>query len=210
MSATSDHSHHIKIRSTQMEMPTRPGTTSMEDYDSKLKAAQDEIARIQIQSEELERRKREIEELTVRKQSFLSQQIELAEKITNAITLITRDLAEIRQEADDLEQCRVCFASHLDKLDKINPENWSGDNLAEKLDRSTMVLDIAADEYDQAAAHFEGTRSGAIFGRASKRGRVRTQSTHASEFLHHLRNGFAFNLPLYLIGGTALIIYLLK
>jgi len=212
MSATSDHTQHIKLRSTQMEMPTRPGASSEEDYDDKLKAAQDELDRIQVQREELERKKRVLEELTARKRTFLSQQVEMSEKLSTAVTLIERELYALRQETEDLEQCRVCFVSHLDKLEKINPENWTRDNLSEKLDRATMTVDVASDEYDQAAAHFEGGRSGAIFGRASstKRGRSRSQPGHASEFVLNLRNGLAFNLPLCALGGAALVIYLLK
>ena len=213
MPAPSDHTHHIKMRSTQLEMPTRPAAAGVEDYDSKLKAAQDELERIQVQREELEQKKRALEELTARKRTFLSQQVELSEKLSAAVTLIERELYEIRQETEDLEQCRVCFVSHLDKLEKINPESWTRDNLSDKLDRSIMAVDIATDEYDQAAAHFEGSRSGAIFGRASKRGRAaRSHSAHGTEFLTNLRNGLAFNLPLCVcvLGTGALLIYLLK
>jgi len=210
MPAPSDHTHHIKMRTTQLEMPTRAGSAVVEDYDSKLKAAQDELERIQVQREELEQKKRALEELTARKRTFLSQQVELSEKLTAAVTLIERELYAIRQETEDLEQCRVCFASHLDKLEKINPESWTRDNLADKLERSIMAVDMATDEYDQAAAHFEGGRSGAIFGRASKRGRARNRATQSSEFVLNLRNGLAFNLPLCALGGAALIIYLLK
>ena len=68
-----------------------------------------------------------------------------------------------------------------------------------------MAIDIAADEYDQAAAHFEGSRSGAIFGRASKRGRAAIRGGSSSgEFMANLRNGFAFNLPIVALGGLAL------
>ena len=210
MPATSDHTHHIKMRSTQLEMPTRAGSAPDEDYDDKLKAAQDELERIHVQREELERKKRVLEELTARKRTFLSQQVELSEKLSSAVTSIERELYAIRQETEDLEQCRVCFVSHLDKLEKVNPENWSRDNLSEKLDRAIMTVDIATDEYDQAAAHFEGSRCGAIFGRASKRGRTRSGSGQGAEFLSNLRNGLAFNLPLCALGGAALVIYLLK
>ena len=210
MSAPSDHTHHIKIRTTQMEMPTRAASLPVEDYDDKLKAAEDELERIQIQRVELERKKRALEELTARKRTFLSQQVELAEKLSATVTLIERQLYEVRQETEDLEQCRVCFVSHMDKLDKINPESWAREHLPEKLDRSIMTLDMATDEYDQAAAHFEGGRYGAIFGRASKRSRTRNPGGHGSEFLHNLRNGLAFNLPLCALGGAALVIYLLK
>ncbi len=211
MAAPSEHTHHIKIRSTQMEMSSAGSSNRDEDYDRKLKDAQDELDRIQLQREELERKKSELEELTTRKRGFLSQQVELTEKLTSALTLIDRELFEMRQEAEDLEQCRVCFAAHLDKIQKFNPESWSRDHLSEKLEKASMTFDIAADEYDQAAAHFEGSRSGAIFGRASKRGRsAGVRRAGNSEFAANLRNGFAFNLPLVVLGGLALLIYLAR
>ncbi|MFT4177363.1 MAG: hypothetical protein QM627_12000 [Luteolibacter sp.] len=202
-----EHTHHIKIRSTQMEMPT--GRPLEEDYESKLREAQEDLNRIQQQREELERKKRELEELTTRRNDFISQQIELGERMSNSLTMIDRELVQIRQEAEDLEQCRVCFAAHLEKLGKINPESWNRENLAEKLERATAIIDVAADEYDQAAAHFEGTRSGAIFGRAAKRGRSKAGAA-PSEFSVNLRNGFAFNLPILVLGGMALLVYLTK
>jgi vacuolar-type H+-ATPase subunit I/STV1 len=212
MAATGEHTHHIKIRSTQMEMPSGTNSSREDDYDRKLKDAQEELERIQQQREELERKKSELEELTSRKRTFISQQVELTEKLTASLTLIDRGLYEMRQETEDLEQCRVCFAAHLDKIQKYNPETWTRDNLSEKLERASMAIDIAADEYDQAAAHFEGGRSGAIFGRASKRsGRAATRSQKEnSEFINNLRNGFAFNLPIVVLGGLALLIYLAK
>jgi vacuolar-type H+-ATPase subunit I/STV1 len=206
MSAPVEHTHHIKLRSTQLEMQS--GSQRVDDYDNKLKAAEAELGRIQQEREDLERKKRELEELTARKRSFLSQQVELTEKLSNALVLIDRELYAIRQEADELEQCRVCFAAHLDKIQKFNPENWTRDNLAEKLERATMATDIAADEYDQAAAHFENGRSGAIFGRASKRARAARNSS--SEFSVNLKNGLAFNLPVVVLGVIALLAYLVK
>ena len=209
MAAPSEHTHHIKIRSTQLEMPSGHADRN-EDYDRKLKDAQDELNRIQLQREELERKKSELEELTTRKRTFLSQQVELSEKLTSALTLIDRELYEMRQESEDLEQCRTCFAAHLDKIQKLNPENWTRENLPEKLERASVAVDVAADEYDQAAAHFEGSRSGAIFGRPSKRGRANSRKADSSEFMVNLRNGFAFNLPVVVLGGIALLVYLAK
>jgi DNA repair exonuclease SbcCD ATPase subunit len=210
MAAPAEHTHHIKIRSAQMEMRSGGHSGPSDDYDDKLKAAQEELDRIQQQREELERKKRELEELTARKRAFIGQQVELTEKLSASVTLIDRELFEIRQEVEDLEQCRVCFAAHLDKLQKFNPENWTRENLPEKLDRAAMIIDMATDEYDQAAAHFEGTRSGAIFGRASsKRSRTHTRQS-SGEFITNLRNGFAFNLPVVVLGGIALAAYLTR
>jgi hypothetical protein len=209
MATPVDHTHHIKIRSTQMEMQAG-GSSRVDDYDDKLKAAQEELNRIQLQREELEKKKQELEELTARKRSFINQQVELTEKLSSSLTLIDRELFEIRQEAEDLEQCRVCFAAHLDKLQKFTPENWTRDNLLEKLERATMAIDIAADEYDQAAAHFEHSRSGTIFGRPSKRNRAHGKNAMGADFVTNLRNGLAFNLPIVVLGAIALVAYLAK
>lgn len=209
MATPTEHTHHIKIRSTQLEMPSHAGTAHVtEDYDRKLKEAHDELQRIQQEQEDLERKKRELEELTSRKRTFVSQQVELTEKLTTALTLIDRELFEMRNETGDLEQCRTCFAAHLDKIQKFTPENWTRENLPEKLERATLSIDLATDEYEQAIAHFEGSRSGGFLGRSSKRGRARQRN--AGEFVSQLRNGFAFNLPVLVLGSVALVLYLMK
>jgi DNA repair exonuclease SbcCD ATPase subunit len=182
-----------------------------DDYDDKIKSAQLELERIQQQREELERKKSELEELTSRKRAFLSQQVELTEKLSAAITLIDRELHGLSEETDQLEQCRVCFSDHLDKIQKHDPEKWTRDNLLERLEKATTVTDMAADEYDQAAAYFEGTRAGGIFGRPSKNGRRKTKSQkNGSEFLEQLVNGFAFNLPIIILGAAGLVVYFIK
>lgn len=201
----------IKIRNSQLEMPAGSHHSRTDDYDDKLQAAQRELERIQQEQEQLARKKQELEELTARKRSFVSQQIEMTEKLNAALTHIDRELYSLRQEAEDLEQCRVCFASHMEKLQKFNPDQWSRDQLPEKLDKATMALDIASDEYDLAAKHFEGSRSGSIFGHpSSKRDRRRRNSAPTSEFSTNLRNGLAFNLPVVILGSLALLVYLLK
>ena len=192
-------------------MEMSPGNSMRnEDYDRKLKDAQDELDRIQLQREELERKKNELEELTTRKRNFLSQQVELSEKLSSSLTMIDRELFEMRKESEELEQCRVAFAAHLDKISKINPESWTRDNLSDKLERSSMAIDIASDEYDQAASYFENSRSGAIFGKSSKRGRTNSRSSGGGDFMLNLRNGFAFNLPVVVLGTLALLVYLVK
>lgn len=205
-----DHTHHIRIRSTQLEMPSVGESGRGEDYDSKLIAAQEELQRLQQQSEELRRKKQELEELTARKREFVSQQGEVSERLSAAITQIDRALFDLRNDASDLEQCRECFASHLEKIEKINPDNWTRETLSDKLERSGAVIDLAMDEFDQAADHFEGSRLGAIFGRAGKASRVAKASGASNDFLLNFRNGLAFNLPVVVLGALALVVYLLK
>ena len=206
MPTQAEHTHHIKLRSTQLEM--RPGLPSQaaDDYDDKLQAAQQQLERLQQQREELERKKLEIEELDARKRALIASQTEVAERLSNSITQIDRELFGMRQELQDLEECRVCFAAHLDKIGKMNPDSWSRDNLRANLDRANSMIEHAEDEYKQAVSHFDGMRSGAIFGRPRK-----SRTSHSdAQFLVNLTNGFAFNLPLVLLGAAALVVWMMK
>lgn len=211
MAANSETTHHIRVRSTQLEMPASSphNSRSAEEFDRKLRDAQEELERIQQEKEELARKKREAEDIAARKHQFITQQVEVSEKLTSTLTMIDRGLAEMNQEAEDLRQCREVFANHLSKLSKINPESWPQDAILDRLDKAGATIDVAADEYDQAAAHFEGTRSGAIFGRAARRN-ARARSGGNSDFISNLRNGFAFNLPIVALGTLALLVYLAK
>lgn len=211
MSTTSEHTHPVRIRhSAELDMltPRASRASKPDDYDDKLEAAQRELERIQHEREELELKKREHEELNARRRTFIAQQTDLSEKLSAALTKIDRTLFELREEAEDLEQCRSCFAGHLDKLEKINADHWSPEIMTEKLSRSTLILDAATDDFDSAAVHFSNSRSGAIFGAPSKR--TRAKSGLPSEFAINLRNGFAFNLPVITLGAIALLVYLTR
>lgn len=209
MPAPTEYTHPINMRSNQLEMAKRGG--HQDDYDDKIKCAQLELDRIQKEREELERKKQELEELTSRKRAFLSHQVELTEKFSTTLTLIDRELYEMRQEESHLEQCRTCFAEHLDKIQKHDPEKWTRDTLHDKLDKATLVTDLAADEYDQASAYFEGTRAAGIFGNSVKRGRRRVKAKKGeSEFQAQLWSGLAFNLPIIVLGALGMIVYLIK
>lgn len=211
MSTTTERTQQVRVRhSDELDMlsPRSSRGVLPDEYDDKLEAAKRELERIQHEQEELQRKKREMEELNTRKRAFIAQQAELCDKLGVALTKIDRTLFEIREEAEDLEQCRTCFAGHLGKLEKITPEAWNQDSVRDKLDRSSLILDAAIDDFDSAAAHFNNTRSSVIFGAPSKR--TRAKSGLPSEFAVNLRNGFAFNLPVLVLGTVALLIFLTR
>lgn len=206
MPTVTEHTHHLKIRSTQLEM--NPGTNSGgrqgEDVEGKLLAAQAQLELLQQQREELERQKQEVETLNSRKREFVSCQVELSERLTATLTRIDREVYEMRQEIDDLEQCRACFAGHLAKLEKINPDAWQREQMASSLERAMAVVEHADDEFTQAAEHFARSRSGTLFNGGKARRVI------SGDFGRQLRNGLAFNLPVLTLGTIALVVYLLK
>ncbi len=189
-----------------MEIPSsRPAFT--EDFEEKLSDAQSQLETLQNQRRELERQKLALEDLNHRKQEFLNGQIELSEKFSTAVTTIERELFEMKQEMEDLEQTRSAFAKHLNRIESLNPEAWPKDRLSGELQKSLSILDKAEDEYEQAVSYFTGTRKSSIFGGASYSLGAHQSS---SDFHTMLRNGMAFNLPVIILGSLALLIFLFK
>ncbi len=210
---SAQHTHHINVRETQLEMPERaPGAPSAlsDDFEGKLGEAQKQLELLQQHQEEIERRKRDLQELHTRKQEFLTGQVGMTEKLSFALTSIERELFEMRQEVEDLDQTRGVFAKNLERLNHLNPDQWGPDVLGQELNKSISLIDQAEEEYDQAVQHFSGGRSRGIFGVTGKKKNQSLGSSGNGEFSTMLKNGFAFNLPVIVFGSIAVLVYLIK
>lgn len=207
---TESRPQRLKVADTQMEMKTdkQVGASPLaEDFEGKLMAAQQQLEQLQQQQENIERQKQELQDLNERKEEFLAGQNDISDRLATSLTSIDRELFEMRQEMEDLEQTRSCFAEHQKKIETIEPINWTRDELRTQLDRAISLLDHAEDEYDEAMQHFaEGRRSGVF--NAKKKSVIGAPAT--SDFSATLRQGLAFNLPIVILGFIALIAYMMK
>ncbi len=203
---------YLNVRSSSEQMEMRPdsdlGSNALsEDFEGKLKFANEQLESLQRKREELEVQRRELEELNARKEEFLERQIENNERLSSALTIIDRELFEMRQEVEDLEQTRTCFANNMERISKLDPQNWRRDNLGQELNKAISALDQAEAEYEDAVVHFSGARN-RLFG--SGKSKRHASASSDSGFSANLRNGFAFNLPLILFGILAILIYISK
>lgn len=190
----------------EMRADTSSSAPISEDFEGKLVAAQQQLEQLQAQQEIIEQQKIELEELNARKEEFLLGQNDISDRLATSLTAIDRELFEMRQEMEDLEQTRQCFADHQQKIDAINPQSWTRDELKTELNRAISMLDHAEDEYEEAMEHFKGGRRSGVFSPAAKT--KKKSSTAPSEFGSHFKQGFAFNLPLILAAAVAYAIYL--
>lgn len=207
MATGTPRKQHLRIQEeSQMDLESDLyGRNQGDDYDGKLREAQQQLEVLQMQREELERQKSKLDTLNRRKEEFLHGQVELTERFATSITSIDRELFELRQELDDLEQTRQSFRTYLDRIEKIEPEGWPREELEAELERSLLVLDKAEEEFESAVAAFSGSRSHNIFGPTAPRGAARSD-----DFRTTMKNGLAFHMPLVVLGAIALILYLIK
>ncbi len=215
MSTTKDYRHQINVRaksSSQLELEhdSYVGQSPLaEDLELQLRDTNARLERLKRERDEAERLTQELADLNSKKSLFISTQAEITEKLTNAVTLIERELLAMRTEAQQLEQCHETFDIHLSKITKFDPESWTRENMHANLDKSLEYMEQAADEYEQAAKYFSTKQSGNIFSAQSRKG-TKPQFGQSSDFFEQVKNGFAFNLPLLSVFVLALLIYLLK
>lgn len=210
---TDSRKQHLRVSdATQLELnsPVMSADVTSADYESKLAATQQQLEQLQQQQEMVRRQKEELEQLTQRKTDLIEDQISLSERLTGALTAIDRQLFDMRQEMEDLEQTRKCFAEHQQRIDVINPEAWSREELKHELDRAVSVVDHAEDEYEEALTYFENTSHASIFGNRTKKRTKAVKSASSSEFASMFKQGLAFNLPIFALGLIWLIVYLSK
>jgi len=206
MSTIVDRKQHIKVRESQLEIPSDRAAIT-EDFEGKLAEAQTQLEMLQTQRQELERQKVALEDLNQRKQEFLNGQLDLTEKFATAVTTIERELYESKQEIDDLDQTRAAFVNHLNRIESLNPGAWPKESLSSELQKAIVILDKAEEEFEQAVSYFAGTRKSSVFGGPA--GSMRGMASQ-TDFRTMFRNGLAFNLPVIILGSVALFIYLFK
>ena len=194
MPTTQSRKQHIKVRETQMEISDEKAPFT-DDFEGKLADAQTQLEVLHTQRAELERQKIALEDLNQRKQEFLAGQLELSERFAS------------KRDAEDLDQTRIAFANHLNRLESLNPEAWPKDSLGNELEKALVILDKADEEFEQAVSHFGETRKDSLF--SGQTGSFSGASSQGN-FIGMIRNGFAFNLPIILLGSVAILIYHFK
>ena len=209
MTAGTEHTHHLRLKETQMNLDADSRSRAEnEDFEGQLRDAQQQLEVLQHQREQLERQKCEMDELNQRKEEFLDGQIELTERLSGSVTTIDRELFELRQELEDLEQTRQSFAAHLIRIEKVEPEGWQRESFTTELSRATCMLEQAEEEFHSAVTHFAGGRTRGIFGNPASG--TKLGSGAGSGFGANFRSGLAYNLPLLVLGTVALLILLYK
>ena len=201
----------LKVNNKQMEMTNgslNRAAPITDDFEGKLVAAQHKLEQLQHQQELIEQQKAELEELTKRKEDFLDGQVNMTERLSTCLTSIDRSLYEMRQDMEDLEQTRKCFAEHQQKIDAINPDSWSREQLQKELTKSISLLDHAEDEYDEAILYFANGTHSNVFGNAKKVSKISNKiKSEQGEFMTMFKQGMAFNLPIVILGAIALILF---
>jgi len=183
------------------------GTLTPEQLADDVARTQEKLANLRREQESLEKQKRELEDLARRQEEFQSGRGELVDKLTRGLAFLERQTTETHRRVEQLEGATGNFRSHLASLEGIDPTRWSQAEAGKELTRALGLLDVARNDFNQAR--------GKLLGPEAEGGEIAeapgsAPRTGEQPFIYWLKAGFAFTLPLLVIGLMIFFILYLR
>lgn len=183
---------------------------SLENVDSKVKAAQEQLLQLRMQQEEIERQKQHLEGLRVKQERFVAGKRDLLEKLGRSAGHVERELYDAQKRVEELTLTHDEFRSHLDVLKSLQPEKWQRAQVDVELDNALAAIEDAENDFAKGIRRLHAMGPPPD---ASSHGPISLDDADApvlssmmsgssDELSAWLKRGFAFTLPLI---GTVLV-----
>jgi len=185
-----------------LDLPEDDGLSG-EHLDNQVQKAQEQLVALKRQQEMIERQKRELEELSRRQEQLQAGKHEMIEKFTRAIVVIERENYDAQKRVELLHTIHSSFNEHMEALDSINPKAWDGLDINKELTKALSAVDDARAEYSRSLPKISAERAaeGSADPVAASVGyQMDYGAGEIKDFNYWLKAGFAFTLPLVVIG----------
>lgn len=182
------------------EDPSSTPAPSAEQIDDQVALAQERLLALKRQAEQLEREKAKLEELSRRQEQFDSGRSEMVDKFTSSLVQIQRETDETLKRLEILKNIQSSFSTYLQELEGINPKEWTQEELTKELSKAIGAIEDARSVYTKAQAQVAVEPLS---------GPPSAEAEHAEggqSFSYWLMAGFAFTLPLVILGIIGLVI----
>lgn len=194
-----------ETESAEMLSVEGEGVLTPEQLADDVARTQEKLAHLRREQEQLEKQKRELEDLARRQEDFQHGRDDLTDKLTRGLAFLERQTAETHRRLEQLEGATGNFRSHLSVLENIDPTRWSQSEAGKELTRALGQLDVARNDYQQARGKLLGAEP-----EAAREISADAPLAVEQPFLYWLKAGFAFTLPLLVIGLMIFFILYLR
>jgi hypothetical protein len=181
-------------RTSQETFELSEDEISPEHLDSQVQRAQEQLISLKRQQEQIERQKRELEELSRRQDQLQTGRSEIIEKLTRSLVVVEREEYEAHKRAEMLKNVRESFGQHLQYFEALDLKGLEGPELTRELTRALSALDDANADLKSSYPKIEAAGAPSVAYEAN------ADTGSNAEFLHWLKIGVAFTLPLTFIG----------
>ena len=180
-----------------------------EDLGEEVQKTNTELEKLKRQLEDIEKQKLRLEELKKRQDELEVGRSEMADKLTRSLVTVQREAEEAQKRLEQLNAIHNSFTQHLRYIEAINPKTWGAVDLPKELSKALSAVEDARVEYMKAQAKIAVEGSPDIPAPVGLTGAFEQDYSYTEErgFKYWIKSGFAFTLPLQIIGVLGLIIW---
>jgi chromosome segregation ATPase len=181
-----------------------------EDLGEEVQKTNTELEKLKRQLEDIEKQKLRLEELKKRQDELEVGRSEMADKLTRSLVTVQREAEEAQKRLEQLNAIHNSFTQHLRYIEAINPKAWGAVDLPKELSKALSAVEDARVEYMKAQAKIAVEGSPDIPAAAGLPGAFEQDYSYPEErgFMYWVKSGFAFTLPLQIIGVLGLAVWL--
>jgi len=179
---------------------------SVEHLDDQVQKAQEQLIQLKRQQEQIEKQKRELEELSRRQEQFQLGKTEMIEVFTRALVVLERQIYDAQKRVEQLRSVNESFVQHLAIIESINPKAWENSDINKELNRALSAIDDARTEYTRSRAVISAETNEDVLDATSGSSGGGFYDASPRDFMYWLKSGFAFTLPLLVLGIVLLVI----
>lgn len=186
---------------------------SAEDLGEEVQKTNTELEKLKRQLEDIEKQKVRLEELRRRQEELENGKSEMLDKLTRSLVTVQRESEEAQKRLEQLNTIHNSFTQHLRYIDSINPKLWGTNDLPRELSKAISAVEDARADYVKAQAKIAAdiAPEASSAASASNGGLAAYEDYGAYEdrgFKYWLMSGFAFTIPLQVIGVIGLLIWI--
>ena len=175
--------------------------TGQQQLGDQVQKAQEQLIHLKRQQELIEKQKRELEELARRQEQLQTGKAEMVEQFTRSLVVLERQAYDSQKKLEQLKTVHESFVQHLEIIEAINPKNWDGLDINKELNRALSAVDDARAEYQRSRAVVNADAAEEVLAPALHEASQDGQGIEMQDdFMHWLKIGTAFTLPLLILG----------
>lgn len=179
-----------------------------EDLGEEVQKTNTELEKLKRQLEDIEKQKVRLEELKRRQDELENGRADMLDKLTRSMVTVERETEETQKRLEQLNAIHNSFIQHLRHVDSINPKLWGTTELPMELSKALSLVEDARADYVKAQAKIapEAPPESAPAAASTFEGEYGYAEEHG--FVYWLKSGFAFTLPLQVVGWIGLAIWI--
>jgi len=127
---------------------------SREEVETRVTEMQQKLTELRQAQQDLERERSALEELRRRQMEFTTGRQEMLQHLTRGVGLLEEAEFTARRDAEQMAKTLAEFRDHLLKIQAVQEDTWSKDNLNVELTRALTTIENARMEWNAARLKF--------------------------------------------------------